>query len=985
MKKPNLLSTSALWSAALLSITLATTPAFAQDTADAAAEGDEEIIITGSRIPRLNDFTAANPITSVSGESIEQSGQTNLVEYLQGIPALTGSLDAGQTTGSAGFIGSTGLNLLNLRNLGVARTLVLVDGRRHVAALPETSAIDIGTIPVDLIDRVEVVTGGAGAVYGADAVSGVVNFIMKKNFEGIVGRAQAGAGTDGSPGDWHGSIAAGTNFGADDRGNIAFSFSADLQGRLRAADRSYLRGGRYRTMQQNLADPFDDPNIPDEVPLTNVAFFDSSREGGLDVDFDGVPDLRPNGQPYVVGTFIPPFYSVGGTGTLRSDYIGDVRAKNHLYVGDLMLNYKFSDTFQFFGDVKYARGHAFSASQPTFDYYILIPEDNAFLPASILAAAQGNGAPILLNRDNFDLGVRGEDIKRNTWRSVAGFRGDLTSTIAYEISYVFGQTKVKALSTNNRFNDRLFAALDAVVAPNGQIVCRSNLNPADLPFQPFASSGFNAAQLSFTPGANSGCQPLNLFGEGVASPAAIDWVMTDSLTTSKLQQHVVSGFVQGTVPGLNLWGDDIGFVVGGEWRKEKSKSDPPLEDQLGQTFGNVILPTDGNFSVKEAFAEVRVPIFKDKPFAETLELNGAVRFSDYTTVGSTFSWNTSAKWAPVRDITFRGTYAKAVRAPNISELFSPQSQTFLFIDDPCDISQLNNGSSTRAANCSTLLTGLGVNPATFTDPNSSSIPGVQIGNPDLSEETAKSWTAGVVIEPRFIPGLHISLDWYNIKIANAINTPTAEEVAELCVDAPDLNNVFCDAITREFGTAAITDFSIQPANVASFRTVGLDFQLDYRLDPADLGIGSNLGLFNIRLMGNYLDKLTFISVPGAELDDDRTEQFAPKWQVTLDVTWRLDPITVNYGFNYFSKTTRYSLEDLAGDPDLASKANIFYNARHTHDIQINWDIEKKASFYIGMNNIFNQKPDIATFYPVSPVGRFVYAGFKVNFDNPFDR
>ena len=982
MKKPNLLNTSALWSVAFVSMTCAAVPAFAQN----AKDNEEEIVVTGSRIPRP-DFSAPNPITTVDSQAIEQSGEINLLEYLQGIPALVGSFDNGQSAGSAGFIGSTGLNLLNLRNLGIERTLVLVDGRRHVAELPETAAVDIGSIPEDLIDRIDVVTGGTGAIYGADAVSGVVNFVMKKNFEGITARVQDGVSFDGRPNDWRVSVTGGHNF-AGGRGNISAALQVNHEGRLNGADRHYLRHDFYRTMQRNINDPFDDPNIPDQVPVAGVSFFDSSREGGLDIDFDGVPDLRPDGSPYVIGTFIPPFYSVGGTGTQRADYIGDIRAKDTRYIGNVFLNYEFSDALHFFAEGKYMRAHSASASQPTFDYYINIPYDNAFLPASIRDAAIANDAPVLLNRDNFDLGVREDDIKRNLIRTVAGFRGNLTSTISYELSYVFGQSKVKNLQRNNRFNDRFYAALDAVVGPNGQIVCRSNLDPNDLPFQPFASSAFPSGPLSFTPGPNSGCVPLNLFGENVANPAAIDWVMTDSLATSKLQQHVVSGYVTGTVPGLSLPGGDIGFVVGGEWRKESSHSVPAIEDQLGQTFGNVIFPTKGHFSVKEAFAELRLPILRDKPFFYDLELNAAARISDYTTVGKTWTWNANAIWAPVKDIRFRGTYARAVRAPNIGELFSPASQTFLFIDDPCDVNNLNNGTSTRAANCATLLSSLGVaNPATFTDPNSSNISGLLRGNPDLSEETAKSWTAGVVLQPRFIRGLSVAFDWYHIRIVNAINTPTAETVAGHCVDAPDLNNVFCDSITRQNGgngAGRITGFIVQGQNVAAFQTAGLDFNVSYRVDAADLGLGSKAGTFNLRLFGNYLHKLTFVPILGSEPENDRGTQYAPKWQATLDLTWIMDPVTINYGFNFFSKTLRYSHNTVKGDPDIASHANIFYNARHTHDARVSWDVsDKRYQFYVGVNNIFNQKPDLATYYPVSPLGRFIYAGFKANFADVF--
>jgi outer membrane receptor protein involved in Fe transport len=274
----------------------------AQDTEPAA---DETIVVTGTRILKP-DFDQPNPIVSVDSESIQLSGTTNLTDYLTDQPALVGSLDSTQTSGSAGFIGSTGLNLLNLRNLGTERTLVLVDGRRHVAQLPETAAVDVNTIPVDLIERIDIATGGVSAVYGADAVSGVVNFVMKKDFEGIRARGQLGFATEGEPLDYFASIAAGKNF-ADGRGNIAAAFEYAHDGRLRSIDRRYLRNPFRRTMQINPNDPDDDPSIPDEIPLTDIRFFDSSRDGAIDLDFDFLPDVLSDGSPFVRPQIIDPF------------------------------------------------------------------------------------------------------------------------------------------------------------------------------------------------------------------------------------------------------------------------------------------------------------------------------------------------------------------------------------------------------------------------------------------------------------------------------------------------------------------------------------------------------------------------------------------------------------------------------------------------------------------------------------------------------
>lgn len=965
---------------------------------DARATGDaplvEEITVTGSRL-RQAEIDTPNPTVSIDAQSIQLSGTTSLAAYLTDQPALAGSLDSSRTSGSGddAFIGSTGLNLLDLRNLGTERTLVLVDGRRHVAQLPESASVDVNTIPMDLIERVDIATGGVSAVYGADAVSGVVNFIMKKNFEGLAVRSQYGEGSGGKPANWHASVTAGMNF-ADGRGNIAGAVEHTREGRLQATDRSYLTRAGYRSLQRNPADVGDNPNVPDRIPLYNMRFYDSSREGAIDLDGDSTPDVRPNGAAYEIPLFIPPFYSQGGSGTYLADYIGDVLGKSENTVASAFAHFDLSDSATVFGELKFARGKSFSAAQPTFDYGIYLREDNPFLSTAVRSqivpgiGEDLTGDPavpdgVLVNRDNFDLGVRAENNTRDTLRTVLGVNGDLAaSNLRYEVSYTYGQTEVDNRSINNRFNDRFFAALDAVVDPgSGRTVCRSNLDPSSLlaAYQGFGYGSYGPGELSFTPGANSGCVPLNILGEGVANPAAIRWVMTDSLATSKITQNVATGFVSGDVPGFELPAGPMGFVLGAEWRRETSESHPPAEDIAGLTFGNVIFPTKGDFSVKEAFTELRAPLLKNAPFAELLEVTGALRFSDYTTVGNTTTWNLGAKWAPVSDILFRGTLAQSVRAPNISELFSPQSQTFEFIDDPCDITERSNGSQYRAANCVALLNSLGVNPATFTDPNSSSIDGTQRGNATLSEETARSWTVGAVFRPQFARGLSVSVDLYDIKIEDAISTPESQVLADNCVDQPTLNNVFCAGLTRAPGTAAITEFRLQPENVAAFRTRGVDYSINYQLNPVDIGIAADIGTFRFVLAGNHLDKLTFIQTPGADVQDDRTTQYAPKWQNSLDLTWLRGPLLINYGFNYFSKTTRYTLNQLAGQPDIASRGDIYFNARKTHDVQVNYEIGDHVGLYAGINNLTNQRPDLIPNYPVSPVGRMVYMGAKVNF------
>ncbi|HTE41109.1 MAG TPA: TonB-dependent receptor [Steroidobacteraceae bacterium] len=969
--------------------------AHAQQRPTANADELEAVVVTGTRIPQ-DPFDAPTPTTSVDAEAIQLSGTTNLTDFLASQPSLTGSIDSGQTSGAQGFIGSTGLNLLNLRNLRVERTLVLVDGRRHVASLPETAAVDVNTIPEDLIERIDIVTGGVSAVYGADAVSGVVNFVMKKNFEGINGRLQYGEAEENrKPVNWLASVAGGHNF-MDGALNLSGAVEHRSEGRLRSTDRRDFSGERYITLQTNPDDGADDPNVPDNIPLNNMRYFDSSREGAIDIDIDGSPDIRPNGLPFEVTRFVPPFYTQGGTGTLLADYIGDLLSKNDTTVGSVFLNWEVAPNHTVFAEAKYVYGKSFGESQPTFEVYpdfLFFDAENPFIPAAVSsqiipgAVADSFEDPsfpdgLLMTRDNIDLGIRGDEIIRKTLRGVAGAKGALFDDYKYEMSYVYGKSTVHDVSTNNRFNDRFFAALDVVTNPlNGQPTCRSNLDATAMPFQPahgFDITAFWPNQMTFTPGANSGCQPLNLFGDGVASRAAIDWVMNDSVTDSELTQNVFNAFVNGTIPGISLPGGPIDAVLGVEWRRETSRTDTPIEDQAGLTFGNAITPTSGKFDVREAFTEFRFPILKEVTAFELLQTTAALRVSDYSTVGSTTTWNVGATWKPIKDVGFRAMYAESVRAPNIAELFSPKSQDFNELDDPCDVSAQNNGTGYREANCAALLTSLGLDPTTYIDPNSSFVSGLQTGNANLMEETAKSYTYGVVFQPRFAPGLALAIDYYDIKIEGAISTATAQEVANSCVDQPTLDNVFCDALTRDPVTGGITSFLVRPENVTQFRTRGIDFSLQYAFNPASVGVDADIGQFKFAIVGNRLDRLTLIPTLGAAEEDKRTTQLAPKWQTTLDLTWKYDALWVNYGFNYFSKTTIFSLNQMRGDPDIASEENQYYDARKTHDMTLAYEFIDDCRVYVGVNNLTDQKPDLSTFYPVSSIGRFFFAGAVVS-------
>jgi outer membrane receptor protein involved in Fe transport len=961
---------------------------------DQNGQAQGSIVITGSRIKRP-EFENPNPTQSYSAQTLQQAGATNLTDFLVDLPALQGSTTNVDVSGSnLPSAQAVGVNLLNLRNLGTNRTLVLVNGRRHIAGFPGSASVDINTIPTDLIDRIDIETGGTSAVYGSDGVSGVVNFILKRNFSGLSVRGQYSISQRNDAGNAFISATYGKNF-ADGRGNIAISYEYNKIDRFSQRERLNwgMTGPSYRFVR-NPADHPDDPNVPDYVPLTNLRWADSSPGGAIDIDLDGAPDFTGDGKPYDVGTYVPgSAFTIGGDSTPQDSYFGDYILGGQHHIANLFGHFDVSDALKFFVEGKYVRAKGATYAQPTFDFYDYISPDNAYLIQRFGTAAP-DGAYIA-GRDNFDFGIRRYSTVRNTWRGVFGAEGDLSKHLHYEASLNYGQVTSTGTNQGDRITDRYFAAMDAVVNPaNGQITCRINL-PGETDIQvPFTltSSYTGGAPTTFQPGQ---CVPINLFGVGAPSQQALDWILATHTDHAKITQTVLNGYVSGdTGAFFNLPGGPVGFAAGAEYRRETSLDVPSAIDQMTvPTFNDVGDPIQigalidsslasvakGHFDVKEVFGEVNLPILSKVPFAETLSLGAAGRISDYSTVGTQKTWSLNGIWAPVRDISFRATLSRAVRAPNVNELFAGTSGTFEFITDPCGIDQLTSGTQYRQTNCATILNGLGIDPTTFDPANDSfspqnvSIQGSTSGNPNLKAEAARTWTAGVVLRPRFIPGFNVAFDWYHIRLKDAINTPSSQEVAQLCVDQPTIDNVFCQAITRSSANGYISTFLVLPQNVAQFKTAGLDMALNYRFAPF-----RNFGSFNLSVKGNYLQTLQFIATPGADVNENVSEPFSPKWSATGDLTWTYKRLTLNYGINWFSRTRRQPIEITNANPDYYAPQYKWYKEYWEHEVQAGYDVTDKINMYFGVRNLLDTKPDVgAAGYPISAVGRSFYVGVRL--------
>lgn len=989
----------------------------------------ETVMVTGTRIARP-EISSPSPIVTLSADDLQASGSTNLGEYLTRVPSLRGTLNDFDTSGygsQTATDGSSlgGLNLLNLRNLGYIRTLVLVDGHRMVSESTGSAAVDVNSIPITLIQRIDTDTSGDSAIYGADGVSGVVNFIMKHDLEGISARAQAGTPEDGGGSKYLLAFSAGHNFD-DGKGNITATLEGSYQQSLNFKQRSFTReGGRsfFVANPVEYASGVDDPNLPDFVPANNPAYLSSARTGAISTlswfndtvnNPNGYANYLGNGQPFVIGTEVGNFSALGSSGM---PYVEDLQADfqpiNRRRIAELSGHYDFTPWLTLSGNVSYANVQTKSTSSAPFDDYAIISSDNAFLPASLASTIAADGGQAVLGEDYLNLRNQ-EEVKRQTVRSVIegkGSFGDLSwiNNFHYDVSYTYGQTDVDDIFEQNRITDRFFAALDSVRDSSGNAVCRSSLNPAAAPpdltgiFGPdntifsdtapnFDSSRFGE---SFTPGPGSGCVAFNPFDQTSNQQDAVNFVTARTHTLGVITQHVVNGYVGGDFKQFQDWGllqGPLSVVLGGEYRKESSKTDIDPSFDPTNLWAAVSDSVQGRFHVWEAFAEVSIPVLKDQFLAKELTFDLAGRQSSYSTAGDNSTWKLSGVWQPFDFIRFRGTEAFAVRAPNIGELFSPVQLGFASINDPCDRLSVNNGTQYRVANCQALENNLGVayTPGVTNLATGTTTQSLTGGNTALSPESARTTTAGIVLTP--LAGLVITADWYNVNITKAIEALDAQTIAEQCVDLPSIvGNPYCGAVTRYGAGAnnpgALFSVSAQQINVAASNTAGLDFSITYGLRTADW-LGEDYGNLKFRVIGNYLDKLRFIPLAGqppvvgtGTSAGGADGGVAPKWSTNFDINWDYGHWLVDWNIDWTAAVYRGTRVEVAAQPDLYAPQYMRYPQRFQNDVQVSYLFDGGMSVYAGINNLFYQKPAIgAAAYPYDPIGRFFYVGVTADTD-----
>ena len=965
--RPHLLATTLLTAAAIAA------PAFAEDASTVQA-----VVVTGSRIPQPN-LTSDSPLQTVGQADLKAEGTTTVENLLNEMPQVAGGQNLGQS------INSTGTATVNLRNLGAQRTLVLVDGRRLPPGDAATPVADINNVPAALVDRIDLVTGGASAVYGADAVAGVVNFIMKHNFQGVQLDAQASAnqhsnniGADDTilqntniavPGNkfdgqqYTASILLGLN-APDDKGNITvFGSYFNSQPVLQSA-RDYSACG-IETISSTTANIYDThmcagssnsaygkflptPNIVNGVHLTNPAM---TAKGGSITYHD-----NPNGSPTFVTTGVPSYNFNNQSYLQREDtrynfgYFAHYEVNKHVDVySDLMF---MDDRTQ----AQYAPSGFFGGSGPvphvpTFQ----INCNNPFLMSNgtptqqgvdLCGTAAGTNVNALAQIGyRFTSADRNGDFRHDTFKVDLGARGELDDAWSYDAYIQLGKSAYTQYATGYSSLNNLQNALLVTTDPKtGAPVCISG----------------------------GSCVPLNIFTAKSSSitPAAFAYVLVPGIMQGTTEEDIASASVNGDLGKYGVkspWASDsVKVALGTEYRRENLVFSPDQEEASGDLSGGGAEPaTAGAFQVSELFGEAVIPLIQDKPWVKSMEINPGYRYSDYTSVGTTETYKIDFSYQPQEDIRLRYSYNRAVRAPNIAELYTPQTLSLFSGQDPCSGAK----PGTTLAQCE--LTGVTANQYGTIQPcpaaQCSTLAG---GNPKLQPETADTYTYGFVLTPHQIPRLSLSVDYYNIRISNLISGGYggANATVSGCLAG---NTFLCQQIHRDPSSGELYGagyVNVVNVNTGFEQTKGIDVSAAYSLTV------QNWGRFDIKSTGTYTSHFVIepnAANPAIGLAGSGTYDCAglygaicgqptPYWRSATRLTWTT-PWKVSASLNWrFVGSTKVDINEgnslVNSQTGYTDTIDAKTGAVSYFDLSFSWKVKQGYVLRGGVNNILDTNP-----------------------------
>lgn len=801
---------------------------FAQEAPSEDTSELEEVMVSGSRIVR-DGFLSPTPVSVLSSDDINAAAPVTIADFVNTLPSLSGSLTPRTQMGAISG-GTSGINALNLRALGATRTLVLLDGQRVVGSAL-TGIVDVNAFPQALISRVDVVTGGASAAWGSDAVSGVINFVLDKTFTGLKGEVKAGATDYGDDRTISASLTGGMGF-ADGRGHVLLSLEDMHNDGVQGAPRPWLDGWQI-VNNPNYTATNGEPRL---LALSHVG------------ESTGTP-----GAIVVSGPLRGTYFGSGGTpgqlnyGPIVSDPFmsgGDWEYANFHKTGDLdprmshqsafgRISYNLTDDVEVFAQASWGRTGIVAACCDQYNLGgITIQRDNAYLPASVGAAMDSLGMTSLtVGSLNADLPVLSADNERKIERYSVGANGRFSALgslwrwDAYAVKGIGSvhQSAVTSITANYR------RAIDAVVDPtSGAIVCRSTLTDP-----------------------TNGCSPYNILGTGVASQTAVDYVVGRPWGDIRLTQSVTAATLRGEP--FSTWAGPVSVATGIEYRKEEvGGSNDPLTETNSYWAGNY-RSAHGSYNVKEAFFESVIPLASDLAWAKSLEFNGAVRATDYSLSGYVTTWKAGLNYAPIPDVRFRVTRSRDIRAPNLAELFQGGQTSVNSLTDPF------RGNSTY----------------TYYQATS--------GNLNLKPESADSTEFGVIFQPRFLPGFTASVDYYDIDISGAIASITSQNIVNACYNGV---GAACPQIIRD-GSGLITQINVQPINLVTLQAKGIDIETSYRLPlwRGDMALRA--------LATHYIDNYTNNGInPPVDTAGTNSGSGPPSWQYLASITYAIDPMSI---------------------------------------------------------------------------------------------
>lgn len=893
----------------------------------------ETIVVTGSRIARP-DLRSSSPLAVVGQEEFRLAGATNVESVLNVLPqVIPGETSFSNNPGA-------GVATIDLRGLEEERTLVLVNGRRFIF-FDTSQVVDINNIPTFLVERVDVVTGGASAVYGSDAIAGVVNFVLRQNFEGVeIGSTyRISERGDGERFDINATI--GTNF-ADDRGNIIAYANYFNRKAIYQRARGFSRLALVDSVDE-AGNPILTAGGSSTVPGGRVTISDTTRPATFPGGFGAL--FQPG------GAFRPFIFPGDQYNYAPANYL---QVPQERWLIGTQAHYDITDGIRLYMEGTFTNNRVEGELAPTpYTEPVSIDVDSPFLsPAARAAfaaadaletgtdAGDGFANATLFRRMN-EVGPRENLDERNAWRFVGGVTGDVLKDWTYDAYYLFARTRNSQIQNGNISNSRLRAALRTDIDPDtGELRC--------------ADASARA----------QGCVPANVFGPGALSPEAADYVAITAANSEISELQVASASVTGSL--FDLGAGPVGLALGVEWRSVSSEFLPDFSLSSGDVVGfNAGQPTAGRYSVREVYGEIRAPLLSGVAFADRLEITGAARYSDYSldAVGSVFTWATGAEWAPIPDVTLRGQFQRAIRAPNVNELFGGQEQGFPPAIDPCsDRSPETQNEAVRAL-CIASGVPAGAVFTTGVQPDSQ-IEGSFGGNPELEEEKSDTYTLGIVFQPSFVPRLNVTVDYYNIKVKNYITELGGglNNVLNLCYNVvQDINDPYCQAVRRNPG-GDIDIVQVNNANVASLKTSGIDFQVDYSLD-LNFGLYDNESRLSFFFLGTWVDKWTY--VPVVELPDtvDCVGQFGatcddpiPEFRFTTRLTWATGPLQLSLRYRWVDKMMDDQIKN-AGTP-AAELAKASLGDQHYFDLAAVFDVNEDVQLSFGVNNLFDNKPPL---------------------------